>query len=162
MNRAYQRGILSRSAFAVIALSAIFCLSAIEAQPVEAQAVEAQAVEATAQSAEGLPPAPGFGEVFSKMMPMFAIVFLIFYFMVIKPQQTKLRAQEQLLGSLKKGDQVVTTGGIIGRVAAIESDAVSLDLSNSVKLKVEKHHVAKRYETKSDKEPKSEKGKSAA
>jgi preprotein translocase subunit YajC len=101
---------------------------------------------AYAQTEQAVTPQPGFAEVFSKMMPMFAIVFLIFYFMVIKPQQTKLKTQEDLLKSLKKGDQVVTTGGIIARVASIEEDCVVLDISNNVKLKVEKLNIVKRKE----------------
>ena len=102
---------------------------------------------AYAQTQEALPQ-PGFGEVFSKMLPMFAIVFLIFYFMVIKPQQNKIRAQEQLLSSLKKGDQVITSGGIIAKVASLEEDCVTLDISNNVRLKVEKQHIAKLKENK--------------
>ena len=103
---------------------------------------------AYAQVEQSVPAQPGFGEVFSKMMPMFAIVFLIFYFMVIKPQQTKLKAQEDLLKDLKKGDMVVTSGGIVARVAGIEEDCVLLDLSNNVRLKVEKQHIAKRRDLK--------------
>lgn len=103
---------------------------------------------AYAQAEQALPPQPGFGEVFSKMMPMFAIVFLIFYFMVIKPQQVKLKSQENLLTNLKKGDEVVTTGGLIGRVASIEEDCIQLEVSTNVKVKVEKLHVIKKKELK--------------
>lgn len=98
---------------------------------------------AYAQGAAAAPNQPGFAEVFSKMMPMFAIVFLIFYFMVIKPQQNKLKYQENLIKGLKKGDQVVTSGGIIAKVTAIEEDCVVLELSNNVRMKVEKQHISK-------------------
>ena len=89
---------------------------------------------------------PGFGDVLFKMLPMFFMVFFIFYFMVIKPQQQKLKSQQDLLQSLKKGDSVVTTGGIIAKVAAIESDHVMLDIAPNVRLKLEPSHVAKRFE----------------
>jgi len=95
-----------------------------------------------------LPPQPSFAEVLVKMAPMFLIVFFIFYFMVIKPQQLKLTQQQSLLGSLKKGDQVVTSGGIIGRVFAVEEDCIVLDVSNNVRLKFERANIVKRKEAK--------------
>ncbi len=106
---------------------------------------------AYAQAEQGVPPQPGFADIFSKMMPMFAIVFMIFYFMVIKPQQSKLKSQETLLGSLKKGDEVVTSGGIIAKVFSVEEDCVVLDVSASSKIKVEKLNIVKRRETKQEK-----------
>lgn len=95
-----------------------------------------------------LPPPPGFAEVFAKMAPMFLVVFMIFYFMVIKPQQQKLRQQQSLLDSLKKGDQIVTSGGIIARVSGLEDNFVMLDIASNVKLKVEREHVVKKVEDK--------------
>lgn len=89
---------------------------------------------------------PGFGDVLFKMLPMFCMVFFIFYFMVIKPQQQKLKSQQDLLQSLKKGDSVVTSGGIIAKVAGVESDHVLLDIAPNVRLKLEPSHIAKRFE----------------
>lgn len=91
-------------------------------------------------------PSPGFGELLSRMLPMFAIVFLIFYFMVMKPQQDKIKAQRQLLGSLKRGDNVVTSGGIVAKVAGVEQNYILLEVSNNVKIKVEAFHVVKKIE----------------
>lgn len=91
-------------------------------------------------------PQPGIGEVFSRMIPLFIIVFFIFYFLVIKPQEKRLRAQQTLLDGLNKGDQVVTTGGIIARVAGKEKDHILLEISNNVRLKVERDKIVKRYE----------------
>lgn len=93
---------------------------------------------------------PGFGEVLFKMLPMFAMVFLIFYFMVIKPQQQKLRDQDNLLKGLKKGDTVVTTGGIIARFVGIEGDAALVEANPNNRLRIEPSHIAKRYEPKKD------------
>ncbi len=108
------------------------------------------AAEAFAQTAaaEPLPPQPGFTEVLFNMLPMFAMVFLIFYFMVLKPQQTKLRTQQDLISGLKKGETVVTSGGIIGRIVSVEDDSVHLEVSQNVKIRVEKNHVAKKHELK--------------
>jgi preprotein translocase subunit YajC len=117
-----------------------------------AQFSERAAAEAAA--ANPTPAQPGFGEVLFKMLPMFAMVFLIFYFMVIKPQQQKLRDQDNLLKGLKKGDTVVTSGGIIARFIGIEGDAALVEPSPNNRLRIEPSHIAKRYEPK--KEPKKE------
>lgn len=98
----------------------------------------------TQPAAEGA--APGFSEILSKMLPMFAFVFLIFYFLVLKPQQDKLKVQKAMLESLKKGDAVVTNSGIFGRVAAIEKDFILLEVSNNVKIKLEAAAITKRVE----------------
>lgn len=108
--------------------------------------------------AQAAPPQPSAGEIFSKMLPMFLMVFLIFYFMVIKPQQNKIKAQEALLKGLKKGDVVVSSGGIIGRVAAVEDDCVMVEVSSNVKLKIERGHVVRKVEAKTgDKTEKAQK-----
>lgn len=91
---------------------------------------------------------PGFSEILAKMFPMFVVVFMIFYFMVVKPQNQKLKAQQTLLSSLKKGETVVTSGGVVAKIVALEEDCVLLDLSNNVRLKVEKEHIVKRKDTK--------------
>ena len=103
---------------------------------------------ATPAYAQEAPPQPGFGEMLFSMLPMFALVYLIFFFMVTRPQQMKLKKQAELVASLKKGETVATTGGIIGRVAASEKDYILLDVSNNVKIKVENAHVARRWEQK--------------
>ena len=77
---------------------------------------------------------------------MFVSVYLIFYFMVIKPQKAKYTDQQNLLSSLKRGEQVVTTGGMMAKVAAVEKDHVLLELAPNVKVKFEIAHIAKRIE----------------
>lgn len=101
---------------------------------------------AWAQEAGAGGPPPGFGGLFGRMMPMFILVFLIFYFMVMKPQQQKMKEHSALLSGLKAGDMVVTSGGIIGRVSRSESDYVLLEVANNVKIKVEPSHVLKKVE----------------
>lgn len=78
---------------------------------------------------------------------MFALVFMIYYFMIVKPQQLKAKSQADLTASLKKGDNVVTSGGIYGRVAAIESDVISIEIAPNVKIKVELIHIARKVDT---------------
>ena len=101
--------------------------------------------EAFAQAAAGGPPQSP-GEALMRTLPMLGIVFLIFYFLVFRPQQKKLNAQAELLGGLKKGDSVVTSSGIIGRVAGVEKDHILLEIANNVRVKFERSHIVKREE----------------
>ncbi len=78
------------------------------------------------------------------MLPMFIMVFFIFYFMVMKPQQAKLKAQQNLLTGLKKGDTVVTTSGMIGKIAGVEKDHVSVEVAANVRVKMEPTAIARK------------------
>lgn len=84
-----------------------------------------------------------FGSLVS-MLPMLAVCYLIFYFMVIKPQEAKVKKHKSLLESLKRGDSVVTSGGIIGKVSGVDKDCVVLEVAPNVKIKVELPHLLKR------------------
>ncbi|MCB0338036.1 MAG: preprotein translocase subunit YajC [Bdellovibrionales bacterium] len=89
---------------------------------------------------------PSFGEVMARMMPMLVMVFFVFYFLVVKPQQNKTRAQEEMVSNLKKGDEVLTAGGAIGKVLTVESDHVVLEMSPNVRVKYVKSRIEKKIE----------------
>lgn len=67
----------------------------------------------------------------------------VFYFFMIRPQQKKQKELKNLLGSIKKGDQVVTIGGIHARVYNVEETLVTLELDKGVKLTVDKAAIAR-------------------
>jgi preprotein translocase subunit YajC len=73
------------------------------------------------------------------IMPLAFIV--IMYFLVIRPQQKKAKEHQALLTTLKVGDEVVTTGGIIGRIKAIADAFVTLEAGPNTTLKVQKSHI---------------------
>ncbi len=83
------------------------------------------------------------GQMFFHTMVMLGIVFMVFYFLVFSPQQKKLKAQAALHASLKKGDSVVTSSGIIGRVAAVEKEYILLEIASNVRVKFEHAHIVK-------------------
>ena len=64
---------------------------------------------------------------FGMLIPMGAI-FLIFYFLLIRPQQKRQREQEEMLRAIEKGDSVVTTGGLHGKVTGVTDDVLTLDI----------------------------------
>lgn len=93
-------------------------------------------------------PQPSFGELLGRMLPMFIVVFLIFYFLVMRPQAQKLRTQNDMLNALKRGDQVLTTSGMFAKVAGVEKDYILLEVANNVRIKFDKAHIAKRIDNK--------------
>lgn len=98
----------------------------------------AQAAEIPAAGAEGAAPAPPppMGGAFGMLAPMLAI-FAVFYFLVIRPESRKRKAREQAIRTgLKKGDTVVTTGGIIARVWRADGPEVVLIVDKDKDIKV--------------------------
>lgn len=96
---------------------------------------------AMAQSPAQGAAAGGGSQAFMQIVPLIAM-FAIFYFLLIRPQQKKAKEHKALLESIKKGDQVVTAGGIHGKVAAVEESIVSLEVAAGVTIKVSKNHIA--------------------
>lgn len=64
------------------------------------------------------------------------LMFVIFYFLLIRPQQKKQREQKEMLNNLKKGDPVVTTGGLYGRITGLTDAIVTLEISDKVRVRV--------------------------
>lgn len=86
--------------------------------------------------------AAGGGQgAFTSMIPLI-IMFAIFYFLLIRPQQKKAKEHKALLESLKKGDQVITAGGMHGKITAVEESVITLEVSNGVNIKFNKGHIA--------------------
>ncbi|MCF0053312.1 preprotein translocase subunit YajC [Dyadobacter sp. LJ53] len=87
--------------------------------------------------------AGGGSEAMIYQVIMWVGIIGVFYFFMIRPQQKKQKEQKELLNNLKKGDQVVTIGGIHARVYTVEDATVTLELDKGVKLTVDKSAVAR-------------------
>ena len=72
---------------------------------------------------------------------MFALIIVIFYFMILRPQQKRAKEREQLLTSIKKGDKVITIGGIHGIIVGLEDKTVLVQIADNVKVKYEKSSI---------------------
>ncbi len=72
----------------------------------------------------------------------FALIIFIFYFMIIRPQQKRQKERQQLLESVKKGDKIITIGGVHGTVAGIEEKSILIEISDGVKVKYEKTAIS--------------------
>ena len=99
--------------------------------------------------AMGSPPGGGTGQAQgpAAMLTSFApliLIFVIFYFLLIRPQSKKAKEHKQMLQEIKKGDKVMTTGGIYGHVEDIDGDTITLKIGikDDVKVKMNRNHVA--------------------
>ncbi len=85
--------------------------------------------------------APGGGDLISMFLPLILIMG-VFWFLLIRPQQKKMKEHQNMLANLRRGDTVVTSGGLIGKVARVSDEDVSVDLSEGVRVKVRKSYIA--------------------
>jgi preprotein translocase subunit YajC len=86
----------------------------------------------------------GPGGAMGQFVPLIAI-FAIFYFLVLRPQSKKAKDHQKMLGELKKGDEVVTQGGIIGKISGITDAELTLQVQEGVRLRVTRASVQGRY-----------------
>lgn len=92
--------------------------------------------------AAAAPSAAGSGAAaFVQFVPLVAI-FVIFYFLMIRPQQKRMKAHRAMLDAVKRGDEVVTGGGLIGRVTKVADTELEVEVATGVKLRVVKGTLA--------------------
>ena len=84
---------------------------------------------------------PSAGAAFAQFLPII-LIFVIFYFLLIRPQQKKMKEHRAMVEGLRRGDQVVTAGGIVGKVSKVQEDnMVEVEIADGVRVKVIKHTV---------------------
>jgi preprotein translocase subunit YajC len=76
----------------------------------------------------------------------FVVIAAVFYFLIIRPQQTRQKEQNALMSSLVPGDKVITAGGVYGTIRGVEEDAVDVEVAEGVVIKVAKPAVARKLE----------------
>lgn len=79
--------------------------------------------------------ATGAGASLLQFMPVI-LIFLIMYFLMIRPQQKRLKEHRDMVAALTRGDEVVTSGGIVGRVSAVHDDRLEVEIAPGVKVRV--------------------------
>ena len=73
---------------------------------------------------------------------MFGLIMVVFYFFMIRPQQKKQKAVKGFQNEIKKGDNIVTIGGIEGRIASMEDNHIYLEVDKNVKLRIQKSAIS--------------------
>ena len=107
--------------------------------------------ETTVHAAEAAGPGPDAGLINLIMLGGFVVIF---YFLLIRPQKKRQQAHAQMISRLKKGDEVVTAGGVIGSIFALTDSELVLEVADKVKVRVMRNQVQmyKAAETSTEKE----------
>lgn len=125
--------------------------SSVEPAPEAAPTTSAVAVTPTT----AMPPVPSAGEAFAMNAGLVLILVVLFYLLMIRPQQRRFKEHAEMLRKLDKGSKVVTQGGLVGVIEKVLSDNdVLVDFGNGVKMTVLRSSVLGRYEDQIVSEPK--------
>ena len=88
-------------------------------------------------------------EQMAQFLPLI-ILFAIFYFLIIRPQQKAQKTHAQMLEALKKGDQIITTGGLIATIVKPEEEFIKIKLNDDTIVKLDRAYVSKKVDTSED------------
>lgn len=81
------------------------------------------------------------GSPLTTLLPL-VLMFVVFYFFLIRPQQKKQKQHQELLGALRKGDQITTTGGILGKITGLTDQYAVIEVQEKVRMKIMRSHIA--------------------
>ncbi|SDG89923.1 preprotein translocase subunit YajC [Roseospirillum parvum] len=95
-------------------------------------------VSAAHAQAAGAAPAAGGLEAFIPLI----LIFIVFYFLLIRPQQKKMKQHKEMLSQVRRGDKIVTNGGLIGKVVKAADDELEVEIAENVKVKVVREMIA--------------------
>ncbi|MEK0085227.1 preprotein translocase subunit YajC [Benzoatithermus flavus] len=93
--------------------------------------------------AQAAAPAAGGGDMFMSLLPLL-LIFVVFYFLLIRPQQAKMKAHREMIDNLKRGDQIATSGGIVGKIVKVEPNdgMLTVEIAPNVQVRVIRSTVA--------------------
>jgi preprotein translocase subunit YajC len=83
----------------------------------------------------------GQGGGLLSLLPL-VVIFVIFYFLLIRPQQKRAKQHKEMVQAIKKGDDVVTNGGLLGKIVDTDDNFVTVDIAKGVEVKVQRHAIA--------------------
>ncbi len=88
----------------------------------------------------------GAAGILGSLLPLI-IIFAIFYFLIIRPQQQQAKKHKEMVAGLKKGDKIVTSGGIIAEVVKNEENFIKAKIDENTIVKIDKSYIAKKVES---------------
>jgi preprotein translocase subunit YajC len=83
----------------------------------------------------------GQGDALTSLLPL-VLIFIVFYFLLIRPQSKKAKEHKQMVEALAKGDEIVTNGGLLGRITKVGDNFVELEVAEGVTVKVQRQAAA--------------------
>ena len=89
---------------------------------------------------------------FAGFIPLI-LMFVIFYFLLIRPQQKRTKEHRQMIANLKKGDRIVTSGGIHGRITGMDETTLTVEIADKVRVKVARGNVSTMAQAASQNQP---------
>jgi len=92
----------------------------------------------SAWAAAEAPPSAGFGPLI-----MLALFFVVFYFLLIRPQQKRAKEHATMVSAVSVGEEVVTAGGLLGKVTDVRDDYLSLEIASGTVVKIQKNTIAR-------------------
>jgi preprotein translocase subunit YajC len=98
--------------------------------------------------------ASGAPDLIFQFLP-FVLIFVIMYFLIIRPQRNKQKAVQEMIANIRRGDTIVTTGGLIGKVAKVDEGEIQVDLAENVRVRLVRGMIS---EVRSRSEPVKENG----
>lgn len=90
-----------------------------------------------AQGAE----AGGTGSAIASLLPL-VLLFVLFYFMLIRPQQKRQKQHREMVAGIEKGDEIATVGGTLGKVVNVNENFITLEIANGIEVKLQRHAVS--------------------
>lgn len=89
----------------------------------------------TSAFAQGAPGLGGDGGILMSLLP-FILIFVIMYFLILRPQQKRVKAHQEMVKNVRRGDTVVTSGGLIGKVTkVVDDDQLEVEISDGVRIR---------------------------
>lgn len=85
--------------------------------------------------------------IMASLIPLI-LMFVIFYFLLIRPQNKRAKEHKNMLSALSRGDNVLTAGGILGRIVDVEGDILTLDIGNGTKVRIARGFINGTYDPK--------------
>ena len=85
--------------------------------------------------AQGASPLGGGGDMIYQLLP-FVLIFVIMYFLILRPQQKRAKAHQEMIKNVRRGDTVITNGGLIGKVTKVsDDDAIEIEIAEGVRVR---------------------------
>jgi len=91
--------------------------------------------------AEGAAAAPSTGDSLMGLLPLI-LIFVVFYFLLIRPQVKRAKEHKKLVDSVTAGDEVMTNGGIVGKVKTVDENFVSIEIASNLTIKVQRQYIS--------------------
>jgi preprotein translocase subunit YajC len=100
-------------------------------------------IAAPVLAAEEVPPAQDMGNPIFQTILMILMIFAVFYFLLIRPQQRQQKEHEQRINALSKGDRIVTAGGIFGTIIGMKDDIAVVKIAENTKIEIQKSSISR-------------------